>query len=620
MRVLAERAALDAGGDGRVGADVVQGLDAGRVAGRDDEHQPVRREDLRRFDDRVLVEPLRVVGPRDRVDVGRLAVLEPRPELGRVGEDEAGVGGELLEDRAEGRVGEDRDPLVGRALGGDRVVVSRAGGGKQRRGDEEQGDALHRRESSPVSSGRACSSDRCCTKIWAAPPTSSRTAARPPSSTRSGTSRTICALAEEHGFAIAHVLETHNHADHVSGKGRLAKATGATIHVPATAGVDFPHEPLGRRRPGRGRRRHDHRARDARAPARAHRLPRRRREPGRRALARRSRATRSSSATSPGPTSRSTRRRARAACTSRCKRLLALGDFAEVWPGHIGGSLCGGAGMSEKPGTTIGFERRFNRLACEPGRGHVRPGAHGQPGAAAAELQAHRRPQPRSAAHRVRAAWTMLLPAAVQDRLEAGATLVDGRDTLRLRRRPRARLDQRDDGARRRGDPRRLGRRPRERGRRHRRHRRGGTRGWRCCSRPSASVGSRVLLAGGIASWRDAGLPVESTVGHRRRRSWPTGSARDDGPPARRPRPRRVGGGPRRGLAPRALLRPGPQACPDDLRNGGKPLAVACSVGNRSSIAVSLLRRAGVEDVVHVASTAGLPSSPDEGIELVQTG
>src|SRR6185436_2754478 len=43
-------------------------------------------------------------------------------------------------------------------------------------------------------------------------------------------------------------------------------------------------------------------------------------------------------------------------------RLLELDDFAEVWPGHIGGSLCGGAGMSEKPGPTIGFERRFNRL------------------------------------------------------------------------------------------------------------------------------------------------------------------------------------------------------------------------------------------------------------------
>jgi hydroxyacylglutathione hydrolase len=40
------------------------------------------------------------------------------------------------------------------------------------------------------------------------------------------------ALAEEHGFEIVHILETHNHADHVSGKGRLAKATGATILHP----------------------------------------------------------------------------------------------------------------------------------------------------------------------------------------------------------------------------------------------------------------------------------------------------------------------------------------------------------------------------------------------------
>src|SRR5256885_17159141 len=30
---------------------------------------------------------------------------------------------------------------------------------------------------------------------------------------------------------IEHVLETHNHADHLSGHGRLAAATGATIHV-----------------------------------------------------------------------------------------------------------------------------------------------------------------------------------------------------------------------------------------------------------------------------------------------------------------------------------------------------------------------------------------------------
>ena len=56
---------------------------------------------------------------------------------------------------------------------------------------------------------------------------------------------------------------------------------------------------------------------------------------------------------------------------------------------------------------------------------------------------------------------------------------------------------------------------------------------------------------------------------------------------------------------------------PDELRNGGKPLAVACSIGNRSSIAVSLLRRAGIGDVVHVAA-GGVADLADEGIELVE--
>ena len=39
-------------------------------------------------------------------------------------------------------------------------------------------------------------------------------------------------LAEEHGFRIAHVLEMHSHADHLSRRGRLARATGATLYVP----------------------------------------------------------------------------------------------------------------------------------------------------------------------------------------------------------------------------------------------------------------------------------------------------------------------------------------------------------------------------------------------------
>jgi hydroxyacylglutathione hydrolase len=41
------------------------------------------------------------------------------------------------------------------------------------------------------------------------------------------------------------------------------------------------------------------------------------------------------------------------------RRLLELPDGVEVFPGHVAGSLCG-ASMSSKASTTIGFERRFN--------------------------------------------------------------------------------------------------------------------------------------------------------------------------------------------------------------------------------------------------------------------
>ncbi len=52
-------------------------------------------------------------------------------------------------------------------------------------------------------------------------------------------------IAEENGFRVSHILETHNHADHLSGKGRLVEATGAKIHVSKDAGVEYDHEPLG---------------------------------------------------------------------------------------------------------------------------------------------------------------------------------------------------------------------------------------------------------------------------------------------------------------------------------------------------------------------------------------
>ena len=47
------------------------------------------------------------------------------------------------------------------------------------------------------------------------------------------------------------------------------------------------------------------------------------------------------------------------------------------------------------------------------------------------------------------------------------------------------------------------------------------------------------------------------------------------------------------------------------------PLAIVCSSGNRSSIAASLLKRAGLDGVEHVAD-GGVKDLRNEGIELVE--
>ena len=420
-------------------------------------------------------------------------------------------------------------------------------------------------------------------------------------------------LAEEHGFAIVGILETHNHADHVSGKGRLAKATGATIHVPAEAGVEFAHEPLADGDTVT--------VGDVTVTALA--TPGHRPEHTAYLVADGSRGAEpwlvvTGDSLFVGDVARPDlavdKEEGARGLYASVRRLLELGDFAEVWPGHIGGSLCGGSAMSEKPGTTIGFERRFNRLVSSPDEssfvsaltGNLAP----QPPNFQRIVALNRGPlltesEPPEA----------LLPAAVEQRLEAGATLLDGRDTLAY------------DGA----------------------HLPGsinvtlvraavGTRAaWvvvpesevivtaetdaeaRRMALLLEAVGFRRvtgLLSGGLAAWRDAGLPVESTaaigVGElaerlrrgdvrlldvRDRDEWDEGHVEGS-----------------RHLPYHDLGR----GVPDDLRNGGKPLAVACSVGNRSSIAVSLLRRAGVDDLVHVAS-GGVADLAREGIELVRT-
>jgi glyoxylase-like metal-dependent hydrolase (beta-lactamase superfamily II) len=51
-------------------------------------------------------------------------------------------------------------------------------------------------------------------------------------------------LAAERGYAIVHVLDTHLHADHLSGNRRLAAATGARLWLHESADVQFPFAAL----------------------------------------------------------------------------------------------------------------------------------------------------------------------------------------------------------------------------------------------------------------------------------------------------------------------------------------------------------------------------------------
>ena len=51
--------------------------------------------------------------------------------------------------------------------------------------------------------------------------------------------------AADHGITIRHIFESHLHADFVSGHRELAARTGATIYMGAQAGATFPHVPVG---------------------------------------------------------------------------------------------------------------------------------------------------------------------------------------------------------------------------------------------------------------------------------------------------------------------------------------------------------------------------------------
>ena len=169
-------------------------------------------------------------------------------------------------------------------------------------------------------------------------------------------------LARYLGVSIDHVLETHNHADHVSGHGRLAAATGATIHIHRLAGAQYAHEPF----------EDGFEVELGSLTVRAIHTPGHRPEHTAFALMDTSRgdepwAVLTGDSLFVGDVARpdlavDREEGARGIYRSLHERLLSLPDETEVWPGHLGGSLCGGPGMDMKVSSTIGFERRHNAL------------------------------------------------------------------------------------------------------------------------------------------------------------------------------------------------------------------------------------------------------------------
>jgi glyoxylase-like metal-dependent hydrolase (beta-lactamase superfamily II)/rhodanese-related sulfurtransferase len=167
-------------------------------------------------------------------------------------------------------------------------------------------------------------------------------------------------LARYMGVQIEHIFETHNHADHVSGHGRLAAATGATIHIHREAAPDYDHEPfddgdeflLGALK------------------VRVLHTPGHRPEHSAFALIDTSRGEQPwavltgdtlfvNDVARPDLAVEKTEG-ARGIFRSLTDKLLTLPADTEVWPGHLGGSMCGGPGMDMKICSTIGFEREHN--------------------------------------------------------------------------------------------------------------------------------------------------------------------------------------------------------------------------------------------------------------------
>ncbi len=162
-------------------------------------------------------------------------------------------------------------------------------------------------------------------------------------------------LADERDYRIVMVIDTHLHADHISGNRALAAATGATLFLHADAEVEFPSTGL----------RDGEELHLGQIVIRVVHTPGHRPESISLVLTNPSRSPAPSMVLSGdtlfvgdvGRPDFGGAEGARAQYAS-VQRLLQLEDYVEVFPAHFEGAC--GKGMCGRPSTTIGFERRFN--------------------------------------------------------------------------------------------------------------------------------------------------------------------------------------------------------------------------------------------------------------------